>query len=111
MDFKSVTRHELIGKSGEKTRFDLRYFEIAPGGYSSLEKHIHEHVIIGARGTGHLLCGNDSFTLQVNDIAYVPPNEAHQLRNESDEPFGFYCIVDHERDKPVVVLSKQQTLF
>ncbi|HLC17258.1 MAG TPA: RuBisCO large subunit C-terminal-like domain-containing protein [Thermodesulfovibrionia bacterium] len=111
MDFRSVKRHELIGKNREKTRFDLRYFEIAPGGYSSLEKHIHEHVIIGARGTGHLLCGNDSFILEVNDIAYVPPCETHQLRNESDEPFGFYCIVDHERDKPVVVLTKQQASF
>lgn len=102
-DFKLITRHELIGKNGEKTSFDLRYFEIEPGGHSSLEKHVHEHVIIGARGKGNLICGKDVFILKVNDIAYVPPNEPHQLRNESNEPFGFYCIVDHKRDRPFVL--------
>jgi len=35
----------------------------------------------------------------------VAPEEVHQLRNPADEPFGFLCIVDHERDRPVVVAS------
>lgn len=34
------------------------------------------------------------------DVAYVGPGEQHQLRNREDEPFGFYCIVDHDRDRP-----------
>jgi ribulose-bisphosphate carboxylase large chain len=100
-DFKLVTRQELMGKFGEKTSFDLRYFEIGTGGYSSLEKHVHEHVIIGARGKGMLVKKDGSIAISPNDIAYVGPLEAHQLRNESPEPFGFYCIVDHNRDKPM----------
>ncbi|MFQ5630545.1 MAG: RuBisCO large subunit C-terminal-like domain-containing protein, partial [bacterium] len=39
--FQGVARQELIGRFGENTSFDLRYFEIEPGGYSSLEKHHH----------------------------------------------------------------------
>jgi hypothetical protein len=27
--------------------------------------------------------------------------EKHQFRNESSGPFGFYCIVDHTRDRPM----------
>ena len=100
-DFKQVTRQELMGKFGEKTSFDLRYFEIGPAGYSSLEKHVHEHVIIGARGKGILLKNGRDFAITVNDVAYVGPLEAHQLRNTAAEPFGFYCIVDHTRDKPI----------
>ncbi len=102
-DFRGINRQELTGKSGEKTSFDLRYFEIEPGGYSSLEKHVHEHVIIGVRGNGILIKGNSSFTISVHDIAYVSPLEEHQLRNEEKEPFGFFCIVDHKRDKPIVI--------
>jgi ribulose-bisphosphate carboxylase large chain len=105
-DFSGINRQELIGKSGEKTSFDLRYFEIEPEGYSSLEKHVHEHVIIGVRGNGVLIKENSSFNIAVHDIAYVSPLEKHQLRNEGKEPFGFFCIVDHKRDKPVMISNE-----
>src|SRR2546423_3725892 len=38
-----ILRTVLIGEGGESTNFDVRYFEIAPGGFSSLESHVHEH--------------------------------------------------------------------
>ena len=98
--FKGVRRVELVGKFGEGSGTDLRYFEIEPGGYSSLEKHLHTHVVIGARGRGMLVLGTRRETLSPMDVACIGPLEAHQLRNESSEPFGFFCIVDHERDRP-----------
>lgn len=103
LDFRGINRQELIGKFGESTAFDLRYFEIEPGGYSSLEKHVHEHVIIGVRGNGTLIKGDSSFKISVNDIAYVSPLEKHQLRNADKAPFGFFCIVDHKRDTPIII--------
>lgn len=100
LPFRDVVRHELLGKFGEQTDFDLRYFEIAPGGYSSLEKHVHTHAVICVQGQGTLVLGIESITLKTMDVAYVPPLEVHQLRNDSAEPFGFFCIVDHLRDRP-----------
>ena len=53
--FRSVSdilRTELVGKNGESCKFHVRYFEVAPGGYSTLEKHVHEHVVIPLRGKG-----------------------------------------------------------
>lgn len=96
-----VRRVELIGKNGERTDFDLRYFEIAPGGHSSLEKHLHTHVIIGARGYGILQVNGENTAFNTMDIAYVQPLEVHQLINNSDSAFGFFCIVDRERDRPM----------
>ena len=101
LPFQGVTRTELIGAAGEQSAFDLRYFEIAPGGHSSLERHNHTHVIIAVSGAGALLSGESQLTLSQFDIAYIPPQQVHQLRNESLEPFGFFCIVDHDRDRPV----------
>ena len=98
--FKGVRRVELVGRFGERSRTDLRYFEIEPGGYSSLEKHLHTHIVIGARGHGVLVLGGRRETLAPMDVASIGPLEAHQLRNESSEPFGFFCIVDHDRDRP-----------
>jgi ribulose-bisphosphate carboxylase large chain len=101
LDFRGVRRVELIGKNGEHCSFELRYFELAPGGYTSLEKHVHTHVLIGARGRGIVVMNEARRELRPDDIAYVAPLEVHQLRNESAEPFGFYCIVDRDRDRPL----------
>ncbi len=101
VNFKDISRQELIGRFGEKTQFDLRYFEIEPGGFSSLERHVHEHVIICLRGEGVLISGDSETELKLNDIAYVSPMRPHRLVNRGDEPFGFFCIVDHMRDRPI----------
>ncbi|MBF0592049.1 MAG: cupin domain-containing protein [Nitrospirae bacterium] len=99
--FRYISRHELIGRYGEETRFDLRYFQIEPGGYSSFERHLHIHVVICIRGEGVLLVGGSRYTLRPFDIGYIAPMRPHQLINESVAPFGFFCIVDHERDRPI----------
>ena len=99
--FKGVRRVELVGKFGEQTHCDLRYFEVEPGGFTSLEKHLHTHIVIGARGTGLLTMGNQRVVLEPMDVVYLQPLEVHQLHNETRKPFGFLCIVDHDRDRPM----------
>ncbi|MBT6274886.1 MAG: cupin domain-containing protein [Chromatiales bacterium] len=99
--FKGVRRVELVGTYGEKANADLRYFEIEPGGFSSRESHLHTHIVIGARGEGVLTLGNERVLLAVNDVAYIEPLEVHQLHNKTPDPFGFFCIVEHDRDRPI----------
>ena len=99
--FRGVRRVELVGRFGEPTRSDLRYFEVQAGGHTSRERHVHAHIIIAARGEGRLTAGSREVVLKPNDVAFVPPLETHQLRNDSCEPFGFFCIVDHDRDRPL----------
>jgi ribulose-bisphosphate carboxylase large chain len=100
LPFRDVSRIELIGQQGEQTGFDVRYFEIGPDGYSSFEQHAHTHVVIGVRGEGVLMSGDRQLVVKPNDVAYVPPLRPHQLKNTHSEPFGFFCIVDHVRDRP-----------
>lgn len=100
--WKGITRRELVGRRGESPRFHVRYFEIAPGGHSTLEKHEHEHVVIPLRGRGEAQFGCSIYRVSFGDVVYVAPNDPHQFRNPADaeEPFGFLCIVNAERDKP-----------
>ncbi|HLB25416.1 MAG TPA: cupin domain-containing protein [Nitrospirota bacterium] len=95
-----IDRNVLIGGKGEGTKFHLRYFEINPGGNSSLEKHGHEHVVICVRGRGRAVVEDKMHDLESLDVLYIAPDAPHQLLNPHDEPFGFLCIVDAERDKP-----------
>ncbi len=102
-DFRGVRRVNLTGARGEHTQFHLRYFEIEPGGYTTRERHRHEHVVVGQRGEGEIRIGEAWHVLREGDVAYVPPDAVHQLRNRTGEPFGFFCLVDAERDRPVPV--------
>ena len=101
--FSGVRRVELIGKNGEKLTFDLRYFEVAQGGFSSKEMHQHTHVIIVARGEGVVTVEDKTYSAKKNDVLYIKPMTTHQLSNLNDEPFGFYCIVDQDRDTPIII--------
>lgn len=102
-DWSHVIRQTLIGHSGETTRFHLRYFEIAPNGYTSFEVHKHEHVVIGIHGKGMCTIGRKKYTIGFLDILYIEPSAPHQLRNPFKEPFGFFCIVDAKRDRPKII--------
>ncbi|MDH3626857.1 MAG: cupin domain-containing protein [Acidobacteriota bacterium] len=103
--WRGVTRTELAGKRGESPRFHVRYFEIAPGGFSTLEKHQHEHVVIPQRGVGEIQFGCYQYRVGFGDVVYVAPEDPHQFRcpEDADEPFGFLCIVNAERDRPQAV--------
>ena len=99
--WRGVTRRVLVGESGESPLFHLRYFEIERGGYTTLEQHQHEHVIAVIRGRGEVVIGCESREVGFGDVVYLAPDDPHQFRNdEHDEPFGFLCIVNAERDRP-----------
>lgn len=105
-DWSEIIRQTLIGNHGEKTDFELRYFEIKPGGYSSLETHKHEHVVIGIRGKGRVRLNRRDIGIGFLDVLYIAPHTAHQLYNPHNKPFGFFCIVDSRRDTPMPVKEK-----
>ncbi len=101
-DWTRVARHLLVaGFRGEKTKFHLRYFEVSPGGYTSLETHRHEHVVVVIKGRGRVRLGRRLRELGYLDTVYIGPDEPHRLLNPYGEPFGFFCIVDARRDRPV----------
>jgi quercetin dioxygenase-like cupin family protein len=100
MGWKGVTRHTIASPAVLPATFELRYFELEPGGYSSLEKHRHVHFVIAVRGSGRALVGERVVDLAPLDALYVPPLGPHRWLNEGEEPFGFLCTVDAERDPP-----------
>lgn len=99
-----VLRSVLVGERGERTGFHVRYFEISPGGNTTLEHHVHEHVVVVLRGRGLVRLGEALHEVGYGDTIYIAPDEIHQLRNPSpSEPFGFLCLVDAVRDRPIPV--------
>ena len=97
--WRDTKRHIIKGRE-EGGRFDVRYFEVGKGGFTSLEKHDHIHSVICVRGSGYAIVGLDVHDIEEFDHIYVPPETAHQFVNTGEDPFGFLCIVDSERDRP-----------
>ena len=100
MGWKDVTRHTIGRPDQLGAGFELRYFELEPGGYSSVEKHAHVHLVVVVRGSGRALVGDALIDLSPLDALYVPSLVPHRWLNEGTEPFGFLCTVDADRDAP-----------
>jgi quercetin dioxygenase-like cupin family protein len=107
MAWQGLSRHTLVRSEEAGVTFEVRYFEIAPGGYSSLEKHEHVHVVFTARGAGQALIGDQVVDLNHLDLVETPPWAPHRWINPHDEPFGFICTVEGARDRPQPVSDEE----
>ena len=96
--FRAVTRQVLFDDPSLASQ--LRYFEVAPGGHTTLERHEHAHAVIVAHGRGRCLVDGRIFELALHDLVRVPALAWHQFRAAPDAPLGFLCMVNAERDRP-----------
>ncbi len=104
--FKAITRQTLFRHPEMKG--ELRYFEMAPGGYSTLERHQHVHSVLILRGEGECLIGDTVHKISTNDLVTIEPMTWHQFRANAGVPMGFLCMVNAERDKPQLPSSEER---
>lgn len=97
--FKSITRQTLF-KGAETLPVEFRYFEIGPGGHSTLERHEHLHVVMVIRGKGTVLVGEEIRAVDLHDTVHVPAGTWHQFQATEDDHLGFLCLVATDRDRP-----------
>jgi quercetin dioxygenase-like cupin family protein len=105
--FRDITRQVLFAQPDHAS--ELRYFEIAPGGYSTLERHQHTHAVLILRGHGTVRIGPDTHPIGERDLVTVDPLVWHQFEAAADSPLGFLCLVARERDRPQLPSNEQRT--
>ena len=96
--FRAISRQVLFTEA--KLGCELRYFEMTPGGHSTLEQHEHVHAVMILRGHGQCLLGETIRQVGPHDLVTIPPWTWHQFRANAGEALGFLCMVNAERDKP-----------
>lgn len=96
--FKDISRQVLF--ADPELKCELRYFEMKPGGYSTLERHRHVHGVMILRGRGECLVGGEVRQVKPNDLVHIPAMAWHQFRAAPGEALGFLCMVNAERDRP-----------
>ena len=96
--FKAISRQMLFADPA--LQCELRYFEMAADGYSTLERHEHAHAVTILRGAGHCLIGATVQQVKQFDLINIPAWTWHQFRATKGMPLGFLCMVNAQRDKP-----------
>jgi quercetin dioxygenase-like cupin family protein len=100
--FFGVIRHTLLRDEppGTELTFELRCFEVAPGGYTTLERHEHPHAVMVLGGRGTVRLGDTIEPISPFDVVYVAPSETHRFEADDEEGLAFLCVVDRDRDRP-----------
>ena len=96
----SGVSRQVLFDGGDGLTCELRYFEVAPRGWTSLERHRHAHAVLVVSGRGRALVGARFYDVGINDLVRVPSLTWHQFRAADDAPLGFLCLVDCARDRP-----------
>ena len=96
--FKGVSRQTLA--SDPDLAGELRYFEVEPAGYSTLERHEHMHSVMILRGEGKVLVGDEVFAVKPHDLVTIGAWTWHQFRASAGDKLGFLCLVNATRDRP-----------
>jgi quercetin dioxygenase-like cupin family protein len=103
--FKDISRQVLF--HDDALACELRYFEMDPKGFSSLERHEHAHAVMILRGHGQCMVGEDVRDVKPFDLITIPAWTWHQFRANAGEPFGFLCMVNVTRDRPVLPTEEE----
>jgi quercetin dioxygenase-like cupin family protein len=96
---KGVTKRVLIGRKENAPGIALRYFEVQPGGNSSLESHPEIHEVYILHGRGKVLLGETHYPINEGDVVYVEPNEQHQFLAGEGDVLGFLCCAPRYGDQ------------
>jgi quercetin dioxygenase-like cupin family protein len=103
--FKDISRQVLFHE--DSLACELRYFEMAADGYSTLERHEHAHAVMVLRGRGECLVGAQVRAVKPLDLVTIPSWTWHQFRATDGEPLGFLCMVNVLRDRPQVPTEEE----
>jgi len=87
----------LITKEDGAKNFSMRYFEIAPRGYSPLHLHEWEHEVFILEGECEVRCDGEKRKVSEGYAVFIPPNMTHQFINIGDTTLKFICLVPHHK--------------
>jgi quercetin dioxygenase-like cupin family protein len=93
------TQRQVLISEDQGGHFAMRRFVMQPGGGMPRHTNTVEHEQYIIRGRATIGIGDKVFTVQQDDVVYIPASTPHWYRAEGDEPFEFLCMVPNLPDK------------
>jgi quercetin dioxygenase-like cupin family protein len=88
-----VTIRWLVSKKDGAPGFQMRLFEVGPGGRTPLHTHEWEHEVYILEGTGTLIFEGEEQPFRKGFFAFVPAGRIHSFVNTGKGKLTFLCIV------------------
>jgi quercetin dioxygenase-like cupin family protein len=88
-----VTIRWLISKNDGAPRFQMRLFEVAPGGKTPYHSHDWEHEVYILEGEGKIMLKDEEKSLSKGSFVFVPPEIEHSFVNTGKRDFAFLCMI------------------
>lgn len=95
---KAVEKQVLVGPAQGWEDYVMRRFVLGPHGYAPRHRHNWPHIMYVLEGNGILFLEGKEYDLQLGSVSYVPSEADHQVRNATEHPFAFICIVPKHGD-------------
>ena len=86
----------LIKRETGADNFAMRLFELEAGGHSPFHSHPWEHEAFIVEGEGLLVSEEKEVKFKAGDVIFIPLNERHQLKNTSEKPVKFLCLIPYK---------------
>jgi len=90
---RDVTIRWLVSDRDGAPHFQMRLFEVAPGGGTPLHAHEWEHEIFIVLGTGAIALEEGEKPFAEGHFIFVPAGTLHSFRNTGEGPMRFLCMV------------------
>jgi quercetin dioxygenase-like cupin family protein len=90
---KDVYIRWLISKADGAKNFEMRMFELQPGGYTPLHTHPHEHEVFVIEGKGIFVYEGKEYPFSTDSVIFVPERKEHRFKNTGDSVLRFLCII------------------
>lgn len=109
-DTVRILKHVLVGQAEGAIGFEMRFFEVPPGGRTTLDRHAHDHGVLILQGRGRLLLGDQTLEVGHGDVVYVGAQEVHQFECVGESALGFICVKSAGQKKlPGCLATPQET--
>lgn len=90
---EGVTIRWLVSKRDGAQNFQMRLFEIAPGGKTPLHTHEWEHEVYIIEGEGVLTFEGEERPFSKGHFVFVPEKREHSFTNTGEITLSFICVV------------------
>jgi quercetin dioxygenase-like cupin family protein len=57
-----------------------------------------EHEVFLLEGEGIVVHEKEEIKIGPGDVIFIPPNEKHQLKNNSEKPVKFLCLIPYKNE-------------
>ena len=86
----------LITKETGAENFAMRLFELEAGGHTPFHSHPWEHEVFILEGEGLVVSEEKEVKFKAGDVIFLPPNEKHQLKNNSEKHVKVLCLIPYK---------------